>query len=72
MDLIHHRREGDLPWEWLGDNPLCPKLCKVWKPSQVQATKSSNVSYIIRILSLESCMCCGCGGLNNSDKCGKP
>jgi len=18
------RREGDLPWEWLGDNPLCP------------------------------------------------
>ncbi|QCD97471.1 hypothetical protein DEO72_LG6g2181 [Vigna unguiculata] len=19
-----HRREGDLPWKWLGDNPLCP------------------------------------------------
>jgi len=19
-----HRREEDLPWEWLGDNPLCP------------------------------------------------
>jgi len=22
MDPISHRREGDLPWEWLGDNPL--------------------------------------------------
>jgi len=21
-----HRRKGDLPWEWLGDNPLCPNL----------------------------------------------
>jgi len=21
MDLISHRREGDLLWEWLGDNP---------------------------------------------------
>jgi len=19
-----HKRKGDLPWEWLGDNPLCP------------------------------------------------
>jgi len=54
MDPIRHRREWDLPWEWLGDNPLWPKLCKVWEPSQVQAAKSSNVSYIIWILSLES------------------
>jgi len=53
MDPIRHRREGDLPWEWLGEYPLCPKLCRVWEPSQVQATKSSNVTYIIRILSLE-------------------
>jgi len=22
MDPVSHRREGDLPWEWLGDNPL--------------------------------------------------
>jgi len=22
MDPISHRHEGDLPWEWLGDNPL--------------------------------------------------
>jgi len=22
MDPISHRREGDLPWEWLGDNSL--------------------------------------------------
>jgi len=22
MDPISHRRKGDLPWEWLGDNPL--------------------------------------------------
>jgi len=22
MDPISHRREGDLPWEWLGNNPL--------------------------------------------------
>ena len=35
------------------------KLCRVWEPSQVQATKRSDVAYIIRILSLESCMCCG-------------
>ena len=45
--------KGDLPWEWLGEYPLCPKLCRVWELSQVQATKSSNVTYIIRILSLE-------------------
>jgi len=24
VDPIRHRREGDLPWEWLGDNPLSP------------------------------------------------
>jgi len=24
MDPISHGREGDLPWEWLGDNPLSP------------------------------------------------
>jgi len=53
MDPIHHRCEGGLPWEWLGEYPLCPKLCRVWEPSQVQATKSSNVTYIIRISSLE-------------------
>ena len=33
------------------------KLCRVWEPSQVQATKRSDVAYIIRILSLESCKC---------------
>jgi len=33
------------------------KLCRVWEPSQVQATKRSDVAYIIRILSLESCIC---------------
>jgi len=54
MDPIRHRCEGHLPWELLGEYSLCPKLCIVWEPSQVQATKSSNVSYIIRISSLES------------------
>jgi len=49
MDPIRHRREGGLPWEWLGEYPLCLKLCRVWEPSQVQATESSNVTYIIRI-----------------------
>ena len=48
-----HRREGGLPWEWLGEYPLCLKLCRVWEPSQVQTTKTSNVTYIIRISSLE-------------------
>jgi len=24
LDLISLRRERDLPWEWLGDNPLSP------------------------------------------------
>jgi len=46
------RREGDLPWEWSGDNYLCP-YSRVWKPLQVQATKSSNVAYTIWISSLE-------------------
>ena len=46
------RREGDLPWERSGDNSLCPDSV-VWEPLQVQATKSSNVAYTIRISSLE-------------------
>ena len=29
------------------------RLCKVWEPLQVQATKSSNVAYTIQISSLE-------------------
>jgi len=53
MDLIRHRREGGLPWVWLGEYPLCLKLCRVWEPSQVQATESSNVTYIIRISSIK-------------------
>jgi len=53
MDPIPHRREGGLSWEWLGEYPLCLQLCIVWEPSKVQATKSSNVTYKIRISSLE-------------------
>ena len=30
--------------------------CRVWELSQVQATKRSDVAYIIQILSLESCI----------------
>ena len=56
MDPIRYRREWGLPWEWLGEYPLCLKLCRVWEPSQVQATESSNVTYIIQISSLEWCV----------------
>jgi len=42
------RREGDLSWERSGDN-----YCRVWEPLQVQATKSSIVTYTIWISSLE-------------------
>jgi len=34
---------------------LVSRLCRVWEPLQVQATKSSNVAYTIRISSLELC-----------------
>ena len=58
MDPIRHRGDGTYPGSgWV--ITLVSKLCRVWEPSQVQATKRSDVAYIIRILSLESCMCCG-------------
>jgi len=28
MDPINHRCKGYLPWEWLGDNPLCPNFAE--------------------------------------------
>jgi len=56
-DLIQSRRGGGLTLGTVGWILHVSRLCRVWEPSQVQATKTSDVAYIIRILSLESCIC---------------
>jgi len=35
MDPISHRREGNLPWEWLGDNPLNPNNLEFFSETQI-------------------------------------
>jgi len=56
MDPISHGREGDLSWEWLGDNPLCPNSAEFGNLSLgtfTSATKRSKVAYIIRMSCLK-------------------